>query len=230
MMHSNSKERGMIFNGPMVKAILSGQKTQTRRIVKCGFQEIAGRDDGSLWPWREDCEHAEDYWYPCPFGDVGDRIWVRETWAALGNEDGCSIDWNENLVKEGGAAGARIYRACCEQKEGDYGLWSIPDDAEWKPHTDNMKYEGTWVPSIHMPRWASRILLEITNVRVERLNDISEEDAKAEGAPTECCVIGDKHFLGFRSLWKSIYGYENWQANPWVWVIEFKRVQEQSND
>ena len=68
------------------------------------------------------------------------------------------------------------------------------------------------------------------NVRVERLNDISEEDAKAEGAPTECCVIGGKHFLGFRSLWKSIYGEESWKANPWVWVIEFKRVQEHSND
>ncbi|MBI0276892.1 hypothetical protein I6H07_14010 [Hafnia alvei] len=231
-MTSNSKERGMIFNSEMVRAILSGQKTQTRRIVKCDFQEIAGRDDGSLWPWREDCEHAEDYWYPCHHGNVGDRIWVRETWAALGNEDGCSIDWNENLVKEGGAAGARIYRASCEQKEGDYGLWSIPDDAEWKPHTDNMKYEGTWVPSIHMPRWASRILLEITNVHVERLNDISEEDARSEGITPKSLpaekLVGGK--LAFAELWASIYGYESWQSNPWVWVIEFKRVQEQSND
>lgn len=233
MMHSNSKERGMIFNSEMVRAILSGQKTQTRRIVKCDFQEIAERDDGSLWPWREDCEHAEDYWYPCPFGDVGERIWVRETWAALGNEDGCSIDWNENLVKEGGAAGARIYRASCEQKEGDYGLWSIPDDAEWKPHTDNMKYEGTWVPSIHMPRWASRILLEITNVRVERLNDISEEDAKAEGVSPPARTITPPeavYRVGFSELWRSIYGDENWEKNPWVWCISFKRVQEQSND
>ncbi|KID03513.1 hypothetical protein PU00_11445 [Hafnia alvei] len=229
-MHSNSKERGMIFNAEMVRAILSGQKTQTRRIVKCDFQEIAGRDDGSLWPWREDCEHAEDYWYPCPLGAVGDRIWVRETWAALGNEDGCSIDWNENLVKEGGAAGARIYRASCEQKEGDYGLWSIPNDAEWKPHTDNMKYEGTWVPSIHMPRWASRILLEITNVRVERLKDISEEDAKAEGVSPPARTITPPeavYRVGFGELWRSIYGDENWEKNPWVWVIEFKRVQEQ---
>lgn len=76
-----------------------------------------------------------------------------------------------------------------------------------------------------MPRWASRITLEITGVRVERLQDNSEEDAKSEGAPTECCVIGDKHFLGFHSLWRSIYGEESWQANPWVWVIEFKRVE-----
>ncbi|GDS39326.1 morphogenetic protein [Escherichia coli] len=80
-----------------------------------------------------------------------------------------------------------------------------------------------------MPRWASRILLKITDVRVERLNSISEEDAKAEGVPTECCVIGYKHFLGFRSLWKAIYGDESWQANPWVWVIEFKRIEGDDN-
>ncbi|EEK9983752.1 hypothetical protein G3046_004806, partial [Salmonella enterica subsp. enterica serovar Montevideo] len=79
--------------------------------------------------------------------------------------------------------------------------------------------------SIHMPRWASRILLEITNVRVERLNDISECDARAEGAPTESTLIGDKHYPGFRSLWKSIYGEDSWNANPWVWVIEFERIQ-----
>lgn len=237
MMHSNSKERGMIFNAEMVRAILSGQKTQTRRIMKVqpvlngSFYEVYGAG------WSKGVKsvpvvNGHSLSNNCPFGAVGDRIWVRETWAALGNEDGCSIDWNENLVKEGGAAGARIYRASCEQKEGDYGLWSIPDDAEWKPHTDNMKYEGIWVPSIHMPRWASRILLEITNVRVERLNDISEEDARSEGVtptplPAEKLVGGK---LAFAELWASIYGYENWQANPWVWVIEFKRVQEHSND
>ncbi|EAQ2729811.1 hypothetical protein ACFFVY_003455, partial [Salmonella enterica] len=82
-----------------------------------------------------------------------------------------------------------------------------------------------WTPSIHMPRWASRITLEITDVRVERLNDIRECDAKAEGGQTECTLIGDKYYPGFRSLWKSIYGEESWAANPWVWVIEFKRVE-----
>lgn len=241
MMHSNSKERGMIFNAEMVRAILSGQKTQTRRIVK-------NQREGDCWSVKPAevqlcARHTHDWWLPtgtkpysslpaCPHGNVGDRIWVRETWAALGNEDGCSIDWNENLVKEGGAAGARIYRASCEQKQGDYGLWSIPDDAEWKPHTDNMKYEGTWVPSIHMPRWASRILLEITNVRVERLNDISNEDAKAEGYPAELAADGGYYdpFLWFRNLWDGIYPEQSFKHNPWAWVIEFKRVQEHSND
>ncbi|BDE52102.1 hypothetical protein VEE38_45790 (plasmid) [Escherichia coli] len=141
----------------------------------------------------------------------------------LGNEDACAVDWNDNIVMDRTEA-ARIYRASCEQRSGDYGLWSIPDEADWKPRTENMKFEGAWTPSIHMPRWASRIALEITDLRVERLNTISEEDAKAEGAPTECCVLGDKHFLGFRSLWKNTYGEDSWQANPWVWVVNFKRI------
>lgn len=200
MMHSNSKERGMIFNSEMVRAILSGQKTQTRRIVKCDFQEIAGRDDGSMWPWREDCEHAEDYWYPCPFGDVGDRIWVREThhrdqYGYTYKADG---DWIKDM-RENGAFG-------CDEK---------------------------WTPSMHMKRCASRILLEITNVRVERLNDISEEDAKAEGVSPSTHTITPPeavYRVGFGELWRSIYGDENWEKNPWVWCISFKRVQEQSND
>lgn len=224
------KESPILFNAEMVQAILSGRKTQTRRIM---------RDQPEVIPQDDECG-VPGYWIPChaakmmvrndmmkiacPLGMRGDQLWVRETFAILGNEDGCAIDWKENLVKNGGPDAARIYRASCEQRPGNYGLWSIPDDAFWKPHTDNMQYEGNWVPSIHMPRWASRIDLLITGVRVERLNDISEEDAKAEGAPTECSVIGDKHFLGFRSLWRAIYGDESWQANPWVWVIEFKLI------
>ncbi|EEQ5216149.1 hypothetical protein GOP30_005486, partial [Escherichia coli] len=161
------------------------------------------------------------------------------TWAILGNEDGCSVDWNDNLCRGDEKNAARIYRASCEQKPGDYGLWSIPDDADWKPHTVNEKFDGGWRPSIHMPRWASRILLEITNVRVERLNDISECDARAEGVPPAGSLLPDHPgtFLtpkgdfamakvAFQRLWESIYGEESWNANPWVWVIEFRRIQE----
>ena len=218
-------ERGMIFNGEMVRALLDGRKTQTRRVVKQQPDEdgLAKITNG---PWVDTSERT----YKCPFGTVGDRIWVRETFACLGNEDGCAIDWNDNLVKGGGPEAARIYHASCEQKPGNYGLWSIPDDAFWKPHTDDMQYEGSWVPSIHMPRWASRILLEITDVRVERLNSISEADAHAEG-----CVGGHDSIPGyaysatphehFHHVWASIYGEESWQANPWVWVIKFKRIE-----
>ncbi|MCN5554138.1 hypothetical protein MLX24_19885, partial [Escherichia coli] len=164
----------------------------------------------------------------CPFGNVGDRIWVREAWAILGNEDGCSVDWNDNLCRGDEKNAARIYRASCEQKSGDYGLWSIPDDADWKPHTVNEKFDGGWRPSIHMPRWASRILLEITDVRVERLHDMSEADAKAEGASPATYKITPPeavYRVGFGDIWRGIYGQENWLSNPWVWVIEFKRIQ-----
>lgn len=241
------KERGMIFNGEMVRAILDGRKTQTRRIMKVqpenaelGLRRITdssvAKEVGMyFWCLADACgvKHRSNL-FSCPFGVVGDRIWVRETFATLGNEDGCAIDWNENLVKDGGPDAARIYRASCTQ--GDYGLWQIPDDADWKPHTEGMQYDGAWTPSIHMPRWASRITLEITGVRVERLQDISEEDAEAEGIDMEALAdaqdcydcIADHNFTGrptaaghFSYLWQSIYGAESWQANPWVWVVEF---------
>ncbi|HFE4486415.1 TPA: hypothetical protein ACF23Z_004790 [Klebsiella pneumoniae] len=232
-------ERGMIFNGEMVRALLDGRKTQTRRPIKwkqTRFTEIGEREDGSKWPWSEDAEHACDFWHPCPFGAVGDRIWVRETWATLGNEDGCCVDWEGNLCKGDERSAARIYRASCEQRPGDYGLWSIPDDAYWKPHTKEHKFEGAWRPSIHMPRWASRILLEITDVRVERLNAISQEDAQAEGMeltgwrPTYSDPDSGGEVMtpydNFAELWSSIYGEGSWKADPWVWVIKFKRIEE----
>ncbi|WP_407258120.1 ASCH domain-containing protein [Klebsiella quasipneumoniae] len=197
------KERGMIFNGEMVRAILDGRKTQTRRPIKwkqTRFTEIGEREDGSKWPWSEDAEHACDFWHPCPFGDVGDRIWVRETWNKYG--------------------GLLTYRA----------------DHDW---IDDMRKEtvctAKWVPSIHMPRWASRILLEITDVRVERLNSISQEDAQAEGLeltgwrPTYSDPDSGGEVMtpydNFAQLWESIYGEESWKANGWVWVISFKRVE-----
>ncbi len=230
------KERGMIFNDEMVRAILEGRKTQTRRPVKnvradncLVIRKPTKKRNGVYTHVMDAPEHGL-----CPFGNVGDRIWVREAWAILGNEDGCSVEWNDNLCRGDEKNAARIYRASCEQKPGDYGLWSIPDDADWKPHTVNEKFEGGWRPSIHMPRWASRILLEITDVRVERLNDISEKDARSEGVrwsdgkpnkmglATELVVYAKDTFT---SLWKSIYSEESWNANPWVWVIEFKRIQ-----
>ncbi|MDM4221801.1 hypothetical protein QTP17_23925 [Klebsiella pasteurii] len=227
-MEARIKEKGLIFNSEMVRALLDGRKTMTRRPIKwrqTRATEIAEREDGSKWPWSEDAENVCDYWHPCPFGAVGDRIWVRETWAILGNEDGCCIDWEEKLCKADERSAARIYRASCEQRPGNYGLWSIPDDADWKPHTKDYQYEGAWRPSIHMPRWASRILLEITNVRVERLKSISDSDAIREGCSTANMKSGDCVADVFARLWSSIYGAESWNANPWVWVISFKRVE-----
>ncbi|HCA9895516.1 TPA: hypothetical protein MYK86_002390 [Klebsiella pneumoniae] len=205
-------ERGMIFNGEMVRALLDGRKTQTRRPIKwkqTRFTEIGEREDGSKWPWSEDAEHACDFWHPCPFGAVGDRIWVRETWAEAGAS----------------APDLKLYRANYPEH--------VPSIYENVPPAEEIR----WTPSIHMPRWASRILLEITDVRVERLNAISEEDARAEGIIDGGCLnCGESEPCGcanpepdatdaFAYLWQSIYGQESWNANPWVWVISFKRVE-----
>lgn len=216
------KERPVIFNGEMVRAILDGRKTQTRQV-------IANVSPDNCIPLQKPTKTKDGIYTHvmdapgnglCPFGQVGDRLWVRETFAVLGNEDGCPIDWDGNLIKGDEKHAARIYKASCWQEPGNYGLWSIPDR--------DTQYEGAWRPSIHMPRWASRILLEITAVRVERLNDISESDAKAEGvAPSQHIITPPEalYRVGFLKLWQSIYGEESWGANPWVWVIEFRRVE-----
>ncbi|HFG6717989.1 TPA: hypothetical protein ACGH60_002136 [Salmonella enterica subsp. enterica serovar Weltevreden] len=199
------KERGMIFNAEMVNAILSGRKTQTRRPIKwkqTRFTEIAERDDGSLWPWAEDCERGGDIWFTCPFGEVGDRIWVRETFRVhIRATDVATLVYRASVRNSWTEQTHRVPVAVCN-----------------KPATPEK-----WTPSIHMPRWSSRITLEITDVRVERLNSITESDAEAEGVTDT--GFGVLLVDGFRYLWKSIYGDDSWQANPWVWVIEFKRVE-----
>ncbi|EOW6161720.1 hypothetical protein ACSLST_19905 [Klebsiella pneumoniae] len=219
------KERGMIFNADMVRAILYGRKTQTRLPIKwkqTRFTEIGEREDGSKWPWSEDAEHACDFWHPCPFGAVGDRIWVRETF------QGPLFDYDlmDNYCKD--PTPFEKPEFCVYKADGV----PAPEfyDADDELHC-------CWRPSIHMPRWASRILLEITDVRVERLNAINEHDAQAEGVAK---LRGGfwKHYQpgwtqhqlsargSFVTLWKSIYGDESWNSNPWVWVIKFKRIEE----
>ncbi len=141
------KERGMIFNADMVRAILDGRKTQTRRPIKwkqTRFTEIGEREDGSKWPWSEDAEHACDFWHPCPFGAVGDRIWVRETWATLGNEDGCYVDWEDNLCKGDERSAARIYRASCEQRPviTACGLFPMTPTGNHIPKSTSSKEHG----------------------------------------------------------------------------------------
>lgn len=202
----------MIFNGEMVRAILDGRKTQTRRLMKVqpsdGFHPTHNGYDldlnahwytpgvvdknGYLQPAKKDVFGVadENEGYTCPFGAVGDRIWVRETFCAVPDHEepaGCS---------------ALLYAA---DGNGPYGKWT---------------------PSIHMPRWASRLTLEITGMRVERLASVSDEDAGKEGYPANPAPYGgtmDK-WLWFRGLWDSIYPDQSFKHNPWVWVIEFKVV------
>ncbi|WP_371335699.1 hypothetical protein [Klebsiella quasipneumoniae] len=225
-------ERGMIFNGEMVRALLSGRKTQTRRIVKgtdgavkfCKEWDINGKEVFVVFGEKDHTGMNPVLGaISCPFGAVGDRIWVRETWGVVSHafsDDGLMIDWvpdrpataiNEMPFGNGYYSGHAIYAA-----DGDF-TWGDDDGYE--------DGRSCWKPSIHMPRWASRILLEITGVRVERLKSISDGDAIREGCSTADMKSGDCVADVFARLWASIYGSDSWNANPWVWVIEFKRVE-----
>ncbi|MBH3202605.1 hypothetical protein I5N04_01895 [Serratia marcescens] len=207
------KERPVIFNSEMVRAILNGRKTQTRRVMKP--QPEPCYRGGHWWPSNafktmlhieEQMQNGQGGWKglagdACPFGQVGDQLWVRETFRLFDEDKECDcIDFPCNCPPHG----TPIYRA------------------------SNDDIESKWTPAIHMPRKDCRLLLEITAVRVERLNDISEEDARAEGvAPSQHIITPPEalYRVGFLNLWQSIYGAENWSANPWVWVIEFKHVE-----
>lgn len=209
------KERPILFSAPMVRAILEGRKTQTRRVVKPGPPDGLGMY-ACLGAWRyEGVDYRANEVETCPYGVPGDRLWVRETWQMV---DPLEVPENRRGSRAPftGCQGARIipwvatYRADGELAHERYG------DIVWKP-------------SIHMPRWASRITLEITGVRVERLQDISEEDALAEGVHRfdwqddngECPATTRE---AFARLWASINGPDSWTANPWVWVVEFRRI------
>ena len=209
------KERPILFSAPMVRAILAGDKTQTRRMMKFLYQEIVKRDDGAIWPWSEHPHKPDDFWHPCPYGQVGDRLWVRETFVQ-GFEYDAVTDRLRQFDDDGNELPKTTwYRAT------DSISWS--DDAGWETNVP-------WKPSIHMPRSACRIKLEITGVRVERLWDISDFDAEDEGTriwAAEAQKNGNK-FSSIRSawqaMWESINGSDSWQANPWVWVVEFRRI------
>lgn len=187
-MRAETKERPILFSGGMVRAILDGRKTQTRRVVK--WTALEWLASGVFTPEYV----ASPKNFLCPYGIPGDRLYVRETWAeVIYTTDGIESD-------------RTIYRA------NQY------------PYEESTK----WRPSIHMPRWASRILLEITDIRVERLQDISERDAEKEGYKR--IPVAGWEYQGMQTAAESFLHGEWAQAiqekhgNPWVWVIEFKRV------
>jgi len=209
-------ERGMIFNGEMVRAILDGRKTQTRRVIKdC----TVGRDQISkfiqigkkfIGCYPEDV--PELIRECCPYGVPGDRIWVRETF------QGPLFDFEQMEAYQEDSSKFKKPEFCVYKADGKPA-------PEFFDADDNL--HCGWRPSIHMPRWASRITLEITGVRVERLASISDDDAGKEGYPANPEPYGggmDK-WLWFRQLWDSIYPDQSFKHNPWVWVIEFKRIE-----
>lgn len=218
------KERPILFSAPMVRAILAGTKSQTRRAVK-GVLRAAP-------PIDTDCIKDRDGlpsklpgprdWDLCPYGQPGDWLWVREAHA--------------------------IFETHGQQrKDGErWGPWGglptalSPDGSKivyFREGFDRCA-PGRWRPSIHMPRWASRITLEVTGVRVERLQDISEADAWAEGVESDFAsaeyaakhgsLCGRQFRYGYANLWGQINGPGSWGANPWVWVVEFKRIEAQA--
>ena len=226
------KERPILFSGAMVRALLDGSKTQTRRAVKLQVQH----DDSWVGGWKIVHKRVTQALLTfnqlggkplgsdaaiCPYGQPGDRLWVRETWVC----DDYRLQQGP-YVEVPGAREALFYRADNEQP------FEAPEGKFWKP-------------SIHMPRWASRILLEIVSVRVEQLNDCSRKDAIAEGIHRYEHIWRDCEYpLGnvayepvegwptryscpvqaYQALWESINGAGSWDDNPWVWVVEFKRV------
>jgi hypothetical protein len=208
------KEHPILFSGAMVRALIDGSKTQTRRIVKP--QPVANHRGKFAFDSFTDDEAIESYWqnYPLwgpvrsPFGKAGDRLWLRE-----------NLKYVDTLTTRHDHL---LYAA------DDVRVPREPGLADWA--CDGMAFGfANSVPSIHMPRWASRITLEVTGVRIERLRDISEADATAEGT-TPSIVGADLDYLkyraGFQTLWDSLNasrGY-GWDVNPWIWVIEFKRI------
>lgn len=210
------KERPVLFSAPMVRAILDGRKTVTRRLVKPNPHKVDGGvpfADAPAWAHAEPGSAV----MRCPYGVRGDRLWVRETHAIVPRTAYAWSNGVEQVIRPDDDHDAAIFRAGWDRSSSGF----------------------SWRPSIHMPRWASRITLEVTGVRVQRLCDISESDAISEGVRqlrdgSECWVgrEGPGSLVtpwltardAFRDLWQSINGLGSWGSNPWVWVVEFKRV------
>lgn len=228
------KERPILFSAPMVRAILEGRKTVTRRVCKPQPSANAhttcasGNPMGAWWETGKDIIR-------CPYGKPGERLWVRETWSDVNLEGAPGIAYRAD-----GDVRDLMEDASFLDEDGAFNY----DDPRSKPYhfacwSEDLLggKEGRWRPSIHIPRWASRILVEITAVRVERLQDISEDQAKAEGVRlyTDHAKLSEWwHVDGidtysadprksFELLWSSVGG--DWVANPWVWVVDFRQVE-----
>jgi hypothetical protein len=217
-------DRPILFSAPMVRAILAGTKTQTRRVVKPAHKA-----------WMDQpVTHQLGEWdkRPLPYGKTGDRLWVRETSRAheLTDKEAEADTFGviERLGLEVPPCGLDgvVYAA-------DNAFREIENSREaserWMKMNAYRGMQGATVPAIHMPRWASRITLEVTGVRVERLQDISEADAMAEGVHyslLEKIQAGQDRWArhAYKKLWESIHGPGSWDLNPWVWVVEFKGV------
>lgn len=207
------KERPILMSAPNVRPTMDGRKTQTRRVFKA--------KNGGLWPNMNDQPGMRQILRNCPYGQPGDRLWVRETWQGpllAEFETDADADWYRP---------SNIH----QYQNPKHCLYAADGGPPPEFMTADDELVRRWKPSIHMPRWASRITLEITGVRVERVQDIDIADASAEGVTDTGSLILDKAgneqggpIAEYAVLWESINGPGSWEQNPWVWVIEFKRV------
>jgi len=235
-------EHPIIFSGPMVRAILAGLMTQTRRVIKPQppiwkrTWTTWNTEDVFLWTPRNPLSSLERAHYvKCPYAPPGDTLWVREAWrVGAWNEDNeIAVDYKadgyarrEWLVVEKDSLFERLWIQSMEDAKS--AGFSADEEGNYWEYTES---PCRWRPSIHMPRWACRLSLKVENIRAERAQDISEEDAEAEGVDRESLQgyvatgTDQPHRLAFADLWNKINakrGY-GWDVNPWVWVIEFSR-------
>lgn len=225
---SNVKERPILMSAPMVLALLDGSKTQTRRAIKPQpvrqLTPVVHLQRRGLNTWSDDGSWSIN----CPYGVPGDRLWVRETWCVGEDKHNFYLEFRAD---SDGVMHQRGRDKLTADENATLDRWANKVDA--------------WNPSIFMPRWASRITLEITGVRVERLQDMegaheTESDALKEGVNRIHHGDGDYYYSAFRDephgdnwtdpssafreLWESINGPGSWERNDWVWVIEFRRI------
>jgi len=207
------REHPLLVQGPLVRAILEGRKTQTRRPIKPqpddDIVDVEYDCEADLWLGNtqedNDLGFCSSWTARCPLGETGDRLWVRETWRPV----------------------MESWRSFVEYSAGGELAATGHSDAMTKLTKVALRFPGgrkdihseKWHPSIHMPRWACRLVLPLVSVRVERVQDITEEDAEAEGVEQ----VGGSYREGFRAVWGSIYG--TWDLNPWVWVAEWKKIE-----
>lgn len=212
-----AKERPILFHARSINGVLENRKSQTRRIIKPQPPVRWDRHrfvDDSLHEWMYQIPALDRHQVKSPYGAPGDRLWVRETWAM-------------NDIKYG-------WDAIPKNRPSDFGELTYRADGEWKDQFEELDGDiPPWRSSIHMPRWASRLTLEVTGIRVERVQDISEADAKAEGCRVADPVTGREvlfddsmgsYRLHFRMLWDETNGKGAWERNDWVWALDFRRL------